>query len=61
MALNPLTYIKESGAELAKVIWPTRGQTARLTIVVIIGSVIVGLYISGLEFVLTKLTERLIK
>lgn len=58
MAFNPLTYVKESKAELDKVIWPTRKETIRLTIVVAIVSVIVGAYVSGLDAIMAKLTER---
>lgn len=59
--LNPLTYIKESKAELDKVIWPTRTETVRLTLVVIIVSVVIGAYISGIDALLAKITEQFIK
>jgi preprotein translocase subunit SecE len=39
------TYVAESAAELKKVAWPTRETVVRLTIVVIIVSFIVGVYI----------------
>ena len=61
MAFNPLTYLKESKSEFAKVIWPTRSDTIRLTLIVVTGSVIVGAYIAGLDAILTKITQRLIK
>lgn len=61
MAFNPLTYLKESKTEIAKVIWPTRNEAIRLTLIVIAGSVIVGAYIAGLDAILTKITETLIK
>jgi preprotein translocase subunit SecE len=38
-------YVAESVAELRKVAWPTRETVVRLTIVVIIVSIIVGVYI----------------
>ena len=55
--INPLTYVKESKAELDKVVWPTRMEAIRLTIVVIIISVIVGAYIAGLDAIFAKFTE----
>lgn len=61
MALNPITYVKESKAELDKVIWPTRGQTVRLTIVVIAGSLVIGAYLAGLDAILTKIAERFLR
>lgn len=61
MALNPITYLKESKAELSRVIWPTRTQTIRLTIVVIAGSLVVGAYLAGLDAILTKIVERFLR
>jgi preprotein translocase subunit SecE len=61
MTFNPLTYVKESKAELDKVVWPTRMEAIRLTIVVIIISVIVGAYISGLDAIFAKLTETFLR
>ena len=61
MAFNPLTYLKESKAELDKVVWPTRIEAIRLTIVVIIISVIVGAYISGLDAIFAKFTETFLR
>lgn len=55
---NPVAYIKESRAELEKVVWITKSETIRLTVVVIAVSLIVGAYISGLDTILAKLTER---
>ena len=61
MAFNPLTYIKESRAEFAKVVWPSRQETMRLSVLVLIVSVIVGAYIAGLDAILTKLVERFLR
>ena len=61
MAFNPLGYLKESKSEFDKVIWPTRQEAMRLTILVLIVSVIVGAYISGLDAILTKLAETFLR
>lgn len=58
MAFNPLTYVKESKQELEKVVWPSRDQTIRFTVVVIIASLIVGAYVAGLDAMFTKIAER---
>ena len=61
MAANPINYLKESKAELDKVVWPSRGLTLRLTLAVIVISVIVGAYIAGLDALFTKLTETFLR
>ena len=44
-----VSYIKEVRAELIKVTWPTRQETIRLTIIVIIAAAAFGLAIGGLD------------
>lgn len=61
MITTPLVFLKEVQDELKKVIWPTRNEVIRLTFVVVLTSLIVGLYLGGLDFGLTKLFELLIK
>ena len=61
MAFSPIGYVKESKAELDKVVWPTPKQTLRLTLVVVAVSVIVGAYIAGLDAILTTITDAFIK
>jgi preprotein translocase subunit SecE len=47
-------YFKESKNELSKVTWPTKKQTIEMTIAVIIVVLVVGFYLGGLDFLLTK-------
>jgi preprotein translocase subunit SecE len=61
VAFNPITYIKESRAELAKVIWPTRQETIRMTTVVIVILVIVGGYIAGLDALFASIVARFLR
>lgn len=61
MALNPIEYIKESKAELDKVVWPTRTDTVKLTVLVLFVSVVVGAYIAGLDALFTILVENFLK
>ncbi len=56
-----IDFLGEVRVELQKVVWPTRVQTVRLTVMVIITTVIVGFFIGGIDFLLTKLTTLLIK
>lgn len=59
--INPVTFIKEARTELTKVIWPTREEAIKLTIVVIAVSVGVGLFIGALDIVFIKLNQFLIQ
>lgn len=54
-------FIKEARAELDKVVWPTREQTIRYTILVVIVAVATGLFLGGLDWLLTLLTDFLLK
>lgn len=54
-------FLREVHLELNKVKWPTRQETVKLTLVVIGISVILGIYIGGLDFILTKMIELLIR
>lgn len=60
MMLNPIAYIKEARVELGKVVWPTRGETIRLTVIVLVVSIFIGSYIAGLDALFTKVAERYI-
>lgn len=58
---NPVVFLKEVKSELLKVNWPTKDEVIKLTVIVIVVSVAIGLYIGGLDLVFTKLTDFLIK
>ena len=53
--VTPITFLRETYDELKKVKWPTRNEIIRLTMVVIFISFAIGLYIGGIDFILTKL------
>jgi len=57
----PVQFMKEVVAELKKVTWPTRAETIKLTAVVIAISVIVGLFIGGLDITFLRLTSIVFK
>ena len=58
---SPVTFLKEVQGELKKVTWPTKDEIIKLTGIVVVVSVVVGLYIGGLDFVFTKMMDLLIK
>jgi preprotein translocase subunit SecE len=55
-----VNYFKEVRIELKKVIWPTRENVVRMTIIVFAISAIVAIYVGGLDVVFTKMLERLV-
>lgn len=58
---NPVSYIKEVSSELRKVTWPSREQTINMTIIVVVISMVVALYLTGVDFILNKLITSIIK
>lgn len=61
MAATPVIFLKEVQEELKKVVWPTKDEVIRLTFVVMLISLAVGLFLGGIDFVLIKITQALIK
>ena len=55
-----LDFLREVRVELAKVVWPTRQQTFKLTLIVIIVTLSVGFFIGGIDFLLQRLTNALL-
>ncbi len=58
---NIFVFLKEVREELGKVTWPSREQTIRYTILVVIVAVAVGLFLGGLDYILTAFTAFLLK
>lgn len=58
-----LQYLKDTRGELHHVAWPTRVQTVIFTILVVLVSILVSLYLGFFDFVFTtglgKVVERL--
>ena len=54
-------FIREVRSELEKIVWPTRRETIRLTSLVLILSLIVGLYVGGLDFLFTSIVNSFLK
>ena len=55
----PARFLQEVIAELKKVTWPTREETIKLTVVVVVISVVVGAFIGGLDAILVS-AQRLL-
>lgn len=59
--MSPLfNYLSASRSELAKVTWPNRRQTVKLTFAVIIFSVVFAALLGTLDFVFASLLQKLI-
>ena len=57
----PVTFLRQIWEELKQVVWPTRAEIARLTGVVIIISIIMGLYIGAIDYLFTQAVEAILK
>jgi preprotein translocase subunit SecE len=57
---SPIVFVSQTLDELKKVVWPSRQELLRLTAVVLLISLVVGVYIGGLDFTFTKLFEFLV-
>jgi len=58
---SPLVYLQQTYDELKKVIFPSRSDVVKLTVIVLIISVIVGAYIGALDYIFVKITETILK
>ncbi|KKR72372.1 MAG: Preprotein translocase, SecE subunit [Microgenomates group bacterium GW2011_GWC1_41_8] len=59
--MDPVKFLKEVRRELQKVAWPTRAEVTRMTGLVIIVSLAVGIYIGLIDITLAKTLESVIK
>jgi preprotein translocase subunit SecE len=57
----PVKFLRETYDELKLVKWPTRRDVMNLTGVVILISILTGLYIGGIDYLFTKITELIVK
>ncbi len=55
------SFLKEVRIELKKVNWPNRKETIRYTLIVIVILTVVGLYLGAVDFLFSRLLNRLIQ
>ena len=53
----PTNWAKNLGQELKKVDWPSRKEALQLSLIVVIISVLLGLYIGVFDFIFAKLLQ----
>ena len=58
--VNPIAFLQETYGELRKSVWPSREETARLTMVVIVLAIAAGFFLGGLDRVFSELFTRII-
>ena len=57
---NIINFFKEVKGELEMVVWPSREQTIRYTVLVVIVAVTVGVILGGLDLILTSISSFLV-
>ncbi|MFH0853142.1 MAG: preprotein translocase subunit SecE [bacterium] len=57
MAFSLVNYIRESRDELKKVVWPTRSETTRHTVMVIAISLGVAAFLGVVDYILNYILE----
>jgi len=55
-----VTYLKNVRAEMAHVVWPTRSQTIWYTIIIVLISAILALFIAGLDYLFTAIVSKVV-
>ncbi len=55
-----VSFFSEVKSELSKVTWPKKNEVVRLTSIVILVSLVVGLLTGGLDAIFTKLLTSLV-
>lgn len=58
---NPIQFIKEAKAELMKVVWPTRAQVFKITVSVVVLSVVMAAFLGLIDFGLLTLIEKFLE
>lgn len=58
---RPLAYLQQVREELSKVSWPTRNDTVRNTIIVIVGSVVIVAFFALADWILNAGLQGLLK
>ena len=58
--VNPVEFLQETLSELRKSVWPSREETARLTVVVIALSIAFAFFLGGLDQFLRQTFNRFV-
>ena len=58
--ISPVAFLQETASELRKSVWPSREETARLTMVVMVLAVAAGFFLGGLDRIFAETFSRFI-
>ena len=58
--VGPVGFLRETVSELRKSVWPSKEETARLTIIVLVLAVAMGFFLGLLDRVFAELFTRVI-
>jgi preprotein translocase subunit SecE len=53
-------YLKQVKVEVKKTNWPTRKQTVRYSLVVVAISIVVAIFLGGLDFLFSTLLKKIV-
>ena len=56
-----INYLNEVRGEMAKVTWPAREKTIKIVGLIIIISIVMGVFIGGLDFLLSRLLSIILQ
>ena len=54
---NPVEFLREVRVELKKVVWPTKEEVLRMTVLIVVVSILTGAFVGGLDYAFTKLFQ----
>ncbi len=54
-------FLKEVRQEVKKVTWPTKAETIRYSVMVLVASLIVAIYLGGVDYIVANLLEEFIQ
>lgn len=52
-----IDFLRQTKVELAKVVWPSKDQTVKLTLIVVMVTIIVGFFLFGLDWIFIQLIQ----
>ncbi len=58
--VNPVEFLQETISELRKSVWPSREETARLTMIVLVLAVVASFFLGGMDQVFKQTFNRFV-
>lgn len=58
--ISPVGFLHETASELRKSVWPSREETTRLTVIVIVLAIAAGFFLGGLDRIFSEIFGRFI-